>query len=73
MSHYRITTQKQIRREFWETHPNLPRRRIPNYSGNGTMYPTDTRCAFTDFLDYLSKSGDISEALADRATLGAGS
>ena len=68
-SPYRITTQRQIRREFWESHPNLPRRKIRNYSGNGLMYQTDTRCAFTDFVDYLSKSGDISEALADRATL----
>jgi hypothetical protein len=54
-------------------HPDLPRRRIPNYSGSGTMYPTDTRCAFVDFLDVLSKSGDISQELAERATLGAAS
>ena len=63
------TTQAQIRAAFWEAHPNLPRRRIPNYSGNGTMYPTDTRCAFVDFLDALARNGDISQALAQRATL----
>lgn len=66
---YTYTTQKQIRAAFWEAFPNLPRRKIKNYSGNGTMYPTDTRCAFVDFLDALSKNGDISPALADRATL----
>lgn len=66
---YRITNQRQLRREFWETFPNLPRRRITNYSGNGKMYPTDTRCAFVDWLDALSKNGDISSDLADRATL----
>ena len=67
--HYPITTQKEIRRIFWETFPDLPRKKIKNYSGNGTMYPTDTRCAFTDFIDYLSRDGQISQALAERATL----
>ena len=66
---YPITTQKEIRQLFWETFPDLPRKKIKNYSGNGTMYPTDTRCAFTDFIDYLSRDGQISEALAARATL----
>ena len=32
-------------------------------------YPTDTRCAFVDYVDALQKSGEISEALAARATL----
>ena len=63
------TTQREVRRAFWETHQNLPRRKIKNYSGNGTMYPTDTRCAFTDFVDALSKNGDISQELAQRVTL----
>jgi len=67
---YRITTQKQLRREFWQTFPHLPRKKITNYSGNGKMYPTDTRCAFVDWLDMLSKNGDISQELAERATLG---
>ena len=66
---YRITTQKELRREFWATFPNLPKRKIKNYSGNGHMYQTDTRCAFVDWLDALSKDGDISQELAERATL----
>lgn len=65
----KITTQKQIRALFWETFPDLPRRKIRDYSGAGTMYPTDTRCAFCDFLDSLHRGGMISDALADRATL----
>ena len=32
-------------------------------------YCTDTRCAFVDFVDHLHRSGQISEALAQRATL----
>lgn len=46
-----------------------PRRKIPNYSGNGTMHVTDTRCAWCDWIDALSRDGIISEALAQRATL----
>ena len=64
-----MTNQKQIRAAFWEAHPTAPRRRIKDYTGTGLMYPIDTRCAFVDFVDYLERSGQISPALADRATL----
>ena len=63
------TTQKQIRTAFWDAYPDLPRRKIPDYSGNGKMYATDTRCAFCDFVDALNKDGQISDALANRVTL----
>lgn len=63
------TTQKQVRAAFWQEHPQLPRRKIPNYSGNGKMHRTNVRCAFADFVDYLSKDRQISEALAQRVTL----
>lgn len=33
------------------------------------MHNTDTRCAFVDWLDGLSKSGEVSDKLANRATL----
>jgi hypothetical protein len=64
-----ITTQKQLRRAFWEQHPGVKRKKIRNYSGNGTMYVTDTRCTWCDWLDMLSKTGEISQELAERATL----
>ena len=64
-----ITTQRELRRLFWATFPDLPRRRITSYSGNGKMYPTDTRVTWCDWIDSLSKSGEISQALANRATL----
>jgi hypothetical protein len=64
-----MTTQKQIRAEFWAAHPTLSRRKIRDYAGTGRMYTTDTRCAFVDFVDYLQTSGQISESLANRATL----
>ena len=66
---YRITTQKQLRKEFWETFPELSRRKIKNYAGTGTMHTTDTRCAFVDWVDTLSKDGDIFPDLAERVTL----
>jgi len=67
--HYTYTTQKQIRAAFWTAFPELPRRKIPDYAGTGRMYPTGTRCAFVDFVDDLSRAGDISPELADRVTL----
>ena len=66
---YRYTSQRELRSAFWSVHPTLSRRRIPNYSGNGLMHVTDARCAFHDWIDALSKGGDISQELAQRATL----
>lgn len=72
---YPMTTQKQVRDAFWEMveeyrPAGVSRRRISNYAGTGKMHNTDTRVAFVDFVDYLSKDGQISDALANRVTLG---
>lgn len=64
-----ITTQRELRRLFWREHPQLQRKRVTNYSGNGTMYVTDTRVTWCDWIDALSKCGEISQELAQRATL----
>lgn len=64
-----LTTQKELRKLFWATFPGLPKRKIRDYSGEGRMYPTDTRCAWVDWIDSLNKNGEISDALAERATL----
>jgi hypothetical protein len=66
---YAITNQRELRRQFWEEHPHLQRKKIPNYSGNGTMYVTDTRCTWCDWVDAMSCNGQISQELAQRATL----
>ena len=58
------TTQREIRRSFWKTHPDCARGKLR--SGD---YVTDTRCAFVDYVDYLSRCGMISEELAQRVTL----
>lgn len=69
---YRITNQRELRREFWETFPELDRRKLV-FGGGGVgsyqAHRTDTRVTFVDWIDALQKSGDISEALAQRATL----
>lgn len=65
--HY--TNQRALRAAFWAAHPNLPRRRIRDYSGRGLMYPTDTRVTWVDWLDAMQRMGWISADLADRATL----
>lgn len=69
-----LTTQKQIRAAFWAAHPHLPRRRhrYDWHQDNPKaelVHHVDTRCAFVDFLDALHRAGEISNALAQRATL----
>lgn len=64
-----ITNQKELRALFWEQHPNLDKKRIRDYSGKGLMYVTDTRCTFVDWVDYMQRSGQITEAMADKVTL----
>ena len=59
------TTQAQVRRAFWASAPAFQRR--PGWTQN--QYPTDTRVAFCDWVYYLRRDGQISEALAQRVTL----
>lgn len=65
----KITTQAELSRAFWRAHPDAERAKIPDYSGHGRMFCTDTRTAFCHFLDAMSRDGHISPALAQRATL----
>lgn len=65
-----MLTAKQVREQFWRDHPDLSRKRVRSYSGRGTMYVTDTRCAFVDYIDMLHRDGQISDALAQNITLG---
>ena len=60
-----ITDQKELRKTFWETHPELTRR--PGKDQNS--YPADTRAAWVCFVDAQQRSGAIPDALAQRAVL----
>jgi hypothetical protein len=66
---YRITTQRQLRREFWKTFPALPRRKIKVYYDNAKIWNTKTLLTFYDWVQALRKKNKISDALAQRVTL----
>lgn len=60
-----ITTQKALRAAFWESHPKL--KRVPGFKQN--QYPADTRMAWCDFVESCTRNWQISDTLANRATL----
>ena len=65
------TTQKQIRRAFWDANPHFAEqaRQAGILSKPQNEHCATVRCSFVDFIDSLARDGQISEALADRATL----
>lgn len=63
---YPITNQKDLRSAFWEQHPQYKRKGRQSQND----YPTDVRCAWVEFTDAMCRSGQISDALAQRAVLG---
>ena len=66
-----MTTQKQIRKAFWLNHPlheaHALKWQIKTAPHN--RHNPETRTAFVDFVDTLARNGEISEELAQRATL----
>jgi hypothetical protein len=66
-----LTTHKQIRAAFWAAHPHLAEqaREAGILTAPQNRHCANVRCAFVDFVDHLHRSGQISDALADRVTL----
>jgi hypothetical protein len=66
-----MTTQKQIRKAFWHYHPHLETHALMwgIKSAPQNRHNADTRTAFVDYLNELLSGGEISPALAFRATL----
>ena len=66
-----MTNQKQIRSAFWDAHPHLEEqaREAGMLTAPQNRQCATVRCSFVDFVDSLHRSGLISNALADRATL----
>jgi len=60
-----IKNQTVLRDSFWATYTEFTR--IRGKSQND--YPADVRMAFVEYIDNLERAGQISEALAQRATL----
>jgi hypothetical protein len=63
---YSITTQKDLRAAFWEAHPRCAAVRRP---GGQNAQGTDVRMTWCDYVEAMNRNGEISDALADRATL----
>ena len=66
---HKITSTRALRAEFWRQRPGLSRRLIIDHAGTGTMYCTDTRCAWVEFIGDQNREGRISDNLAETATL----
>jgi hypothetical protein len=66
-----FTTQKQIKAEFWAVHPHLAEqaREAGILTAPQNRHCATVRCSFVDFVDHLHRTGQISDALADRVTL----
>tara|TARA_R110002050_G_scaffold177803_1_gene310907 strand:- start:629 stop:838 length:210 start_codon:yes stop_codon:yes gene_type:complete len=69
-----MTTQKEIRVNFWINHPEFKKGYKKNKSGNYVAksqndYNTDIRCYFCDYVENLRCNGVITESLSNRATL----
>jgi hypothetical protein len=67
MNTYTIKTQSSLRDSFWNIHTQFQNEYRSRKRQND--YRADIRMAFVDFVDSLARSGQISEALAQRATL----
>ena len=73
-----ITTQKSLRAAFWEAHPYFKRgvKRLGTMHGRAYYapktqndYTIDVRMAWCDYVEAMRRNGEISDALAERATL----
>ena len=66
-----IKTQAELRRAFWASFPEMETeaRRRRTLSKGQNAQTCDTRMTFCDWLDGLSESGQVSEKLAQSATL----
>jgi len=66
-----ITTQKALRKEFWLQHPSFDHqaRAAQIRSKPQNEHCATLRLAWCDFVEHMNRDGEISDALAQRATL----
>lgn len=60
-------TIAQVRRAFWENHPEFKSEYRKTYTQN--QYRTDIRVTFCDFIEVLSRDGLITPKMAQKITL----
>lgn len=63
-----MKTQNEIRKAFWDSHPEFKSDYRRTKKQND--YNTDIRTEFVNWVDSEQKDGNISEKLASRVTLG---
>ena len=63
-----MTTQKQVRKAFFEAHPAFSSEFRTRKTHND--YSCDCRYAFSMYVDHLCRDQQISQALVQRVTLG---
>ena len=66
-----ITTQKELRKAFWDAYPLFDHqaREAGIRSKSQNHHCATVRCTWGDFVDAMARDGQISDALAQRATL----
>ena len=68
---YPITTQKALRAAFWDAYPSFDHqtRMAGIRSKSQNHHCATVRLTWCDFVDMMARDGQISESLAQRATL----
>lgn len=61
----RLKSEAAVRAAFWRENPGAVRR----WGKRQNEQPTDTRCAFVNWVDQQARAGRVSERLAARVTL----
>ncbi len=66
-----IRTQKELRAQFWADHPSLDHqaRAAGTRSKPQNQQCATVRLTWCDYVEAMRRNGDLSEALAQRATL----
>ena len=66
-----ITTQKELRKAFWNAYPSFDHqaRAAGIRSKSQNHHCATVRVTWCDFVDAMARDGQISESLAQRATL----
>ena len=66
-----MTTQKQVRANFWAYIKEIAPQYLKEYktSKRQNQYTADVRILFVDYVDNLHKSGEITNNLAYKVTL----
>lgn len=68
----KITNQRELRKAFWEIHPQCERKKVRGFGDFQCemIFPIATRAAWINWIARMQQDGVISAKLASRVTLG---